>query len=54
VLLEHGANVAADVAAEDNEGRTPLNLAAEGWSVDVVRVLLVHGANVAAEGRSPF
>jgi ankyrin repeat protein len=53
VLLEHGANV----SVEDNQGRTPLHLAAISGSVDTVRVLLEHGANVGAEdnnGRTAF
>lgn len=53
VLLKHGANV----AAEDDQGRTPLNVVAESGDVDIARVLLEHGANVSAEdnqGRTPF
>jgi ankyrin repeat protein len=53
VPLEHGVNV----PAEDNQGRTPLKLAAEGRSVDVAHVLLEHGVNADAkdhQGRTPF
>jgi hypothetical protein len=55
VLLEHGANV----AAEDNQCRTPLHVASSSnnRTVEVARVLLEHGANVDAKDhldRTPF
>ena len=53
VLLEHGANV----DAEDDKGRTPLNVVPDFWSVEIVQVLLEHGARVGAEdneGRTPL
>ena len=42
MLLEHGAAV----GAENEEGRTPLHLAASNGIVELVRVLLEHGAEV--------
>jgi ankyrin repeat protein len=60
LLLEHGADVNARIEHEgkDDEGVTPLHLAAADYGrVEVVRVLLEHGANVGAEdnkGRTPL
>ncbi|KAN0108974.1 Ankyrin repeat-containing domain protein [Russula decolorans] len=57
LLLEHGADVNAQVSGSDNSGRTPLHLTMVFNRVEVVRVLLEHGANVDAEdsqGRTPF
>ncbi|KAF8474426.1 hypothetical protein DFH94DRAFT_129537 [Russula ochroleuca] len=60
LLLEHGADVNARIEheGEDDEGVTPLHLAAADYGrVEVVRVLLEHGANVGAEdnkGRTPL
>jgi ankyrin repeat protein len=45
------------VNAETKYGSTPLHVAVEWETVEVVRVLLEHGANVGAEdngGRTPF
>ena len=53
LLLEHGA----DINARNDNGSTPLHLAAEDGSLEVVRVLLEHGANVGVqdnEGRTPL
>ena len=55
LLLEHGAG--ADVNTRDDEGSTPLYLAAENGRLQVVRMLLEHGANVGAEdnqGKTPL
>lgn len=45
--VSYGANV----GAKDNQGVTPLHVAADGcqWEVEVMRVLLGHGANVSSE-----
>ena len=45
LLLEHDA----DVNTLNNNGRTPLQIAAANGTIDVVRVLLEHGANVGAQ-----
>ncbi|KAF8476566.1 ankyrin repeat-containing domain protein, partial [Russula ochroleuca] len=59
LLLEHGADVNARIehGGDDDNGRTPLHTAANYGRVEVVRVLLEHGANVGAEdnkGRTPL
>jgi ankyrin repeat protein len=60
LLLEHGADVNARVVhagEDDDERRTPLHVAAERGRVEVVCLLLEHGANVGAEddnGRTPL
>ena len=57
LLLEHGADVNAQVTGSDSSGRTPLHLTMLFNRADVIRVLLAHGANVDAEdseGRTPF
>ena len=59
LLLEHGADVNARIEHDDDdEGMTPLHLAAaDRGRVQVVRVLLEHGANAGAEdneGRTPL
>jgi ankyrin repeat protein len=57
LLLEHGADVNAQVSGSDSSGRTPLHVAVESNRAEVVRVLLEHGANVDAEdsqGRTPL
>jgi hypothetical protein len=58
LLLEHGADVNAQVSDSYDPGATPLHVAMrEINNVEVVRVLLEHGANVDAEnsqGRTPF
>ena len=46
LLLEHGADVNT---LNTNFGRTPLHLAADRGSVDIVHVLLEHDANVGAQ-----
>ena len=40
-LIEHGANV----TARANDGRTPLHVATEVGNVDVIRILIEHGAD---------
>ena len=57
LLLEHGADVNAQVSGSVTSGRTPLRIAAEFNRVEVACVLLEHGANVGAEdseGRTPY
>jgi ankyrin repeat protein len=57
LLLEHGADVNAQISGSDSSGRTPLHVTMEFHTVEVVRVLLEHGANVGAEdsqGRTPL
>jgi ankyrin repeat protein len=57
LLLEHGADVNAQISGSDSSGRTPLHVTMEYNRAEVVRVLLEHGANVDAEdssGRTPF
>ena len=59
LLLERGADVNArtEQGNHDLEGGTPLHTAADYGRVEVVRVLLEHGANVGAEdnkGRTPL
>ena len=59
LLLEHGADVNAQISGSDRSGRTPLHVSMEREynRAEVVRVLLEHGANVGAEdskGRTPF
>ena len=57
LLLEHGADVNAQVSGSDSSGRTPLHVTMVFNRAEVVRVLLEHGANVGAEdsnGRTPF
>lgn len=46
-LLDAGANI----AARDAEGKTALMYAAEGASLEAMRVLLAHGADAAAKDR---
>ena len=53
ILLDRGANV----AAKDDEGRTPLHGAAQSGSVELVRLLLEHGADLNArsnDGSTPL
>jgi len=54
LLLEHGADVNAQLL--DGSGRTPLHVTMQHHTVEVVRVLLEHGANAGAAdsyGRTP-
>ena len=57
LLLEHGADVNAQVSGSPMSGSTPLRMAAEFNRVEVACVLLEHDANVGAEdseGRTPY
>jgi len=42
MLIERGA----DVSAQDNDGRTPLHLGSQAEKQEVLRLLLMHGADV--------
>jgi len=56
-LLEHGADVNAQSSGSSRSGRTPLHVTMDFHTVEVVHVLLEHGANVDVKGRrgrTPF
>jgi ankyrin repeat protein len=57
LLVEHGANVNARISDGACPGQTPLHLVARYNRIEVVQVVLEHGADVAAEdnqGRTPL